>query len=342
MSAAEASGDDARVLLELLGGRVRAQALSTLAALGVADRLREGPREGAALAAELGCDRGTLESLLGLATALGFFASPQPGTWALTARGTTLCADALGPLAAFLGSPEPWDPWARLRETMCASGTPTPFAATFGTDLYAHLAHHPEAAERYDQAIDAFTRAEARLLVAHGAALGLDGAHRVLDLGGGRGTLLVELLRRFPELTGTLLDRPDVIERARPALPPELADRLTCLAGDFHEEVPAGHDRIVLRHVLHNWDAPRAAALLARCAAALAPGGRLLVVETLLTPDARADAARLLDLEMRVLTGGFVRRRPELRRLLQEAGLRVGTHLPLGPCEAVVAERNGT
>ena len=80
-----------------------------------------------AIAKALGCAEGPLTSVLRLVTGLGFFASPEPGLFALGERGHVLCRDQLGPLAAFVGSPEQWDPWARLRDA--AKGGDVAFVA---------------------------------------------------------------------------------------------------------------------------------------------------------------------------------------------------------------------
>jgi len=75
--------------------------------------------------------------------------------------------------------------------------------------------------------------------------------------------------------------------------------------------------------VLHNWSDSDAARILGNSARARAERGRVLVLDAVLAPDNRPDLARLLDLEMRVLCGGRERRKPELRRLIQGAGLRI-------------------
>ena len=91
----------------------------------------------------------------------------------------------------------------------------------------------------------------------------------------------------------------------------------------------AGDDVYLLKHVLHNWDDERAGQLLRRCVEVMAPGGRVIVIDALLAPDNRTDLARLLDLEMRVLTGGRERRKPELRRLFAAVGLGLERAEPL-------------
>jgi SAM-dependent methyltransferase len=180
------------------------------------------------------------------------------------------------------------------------------------------MAQEPAASARYDAAIDAFTRHEAAALC---RAFDFAGVREVIDVGGGHGTLLLEVLRANAHLRGVLFDLPHVAERALPRLRQVLGDRVRTQGGDFFAAIPTGADVQLLKHVLHNWDDARAEALLQRCAAALPPGGRLLVIETILAPDDRADLAALLDLEMMVLLGGRERRKPELRRMLSACGL---------------------
>ncbi len=310
-------------LLDILGGKARVQAISTAATLGLADVLANGPRTVPSLAQELGCREDVLATVLRMVAGLGFFTSPEPGLYALTERGHVLKRDQLGPLATFVGAPEQWDPWARLRDA--ARGGDVAFVRTFGHGLYDHVAADDAAAARYDAAIDAFTRHEAEALC---RTFDFAGAREVVDVGGGHGTLLLEVLRRNAHLRGALFDLPHVAERALPRLRGELGDRVRTHGGDFFAAIPRA-DVLLLKHVLHNWDDERAAALLQRCAESLPAGGKLLVIETILAPDNRADLAAMLDLEMMVLLGGRERRKPELRRMLSAASLSLASMTPL-------------
>lgn len=83
--------------------------------------------------------------------------------------------------------------------------------------------------------------------------------------------------------------------------------------------------------MLHNWDDDKAIQLLRNCQRAKADGGIVVVIDALLFPDNRPDLARMLDLEMRVLCGGCERRKPEMRRLFGEAGLKLVTAEELTP-----------
>ncbi|MHC5209630.1 MAG: methyltransferase [Planctomycetota bacterium] len=304
-------------LLDLLAGRCRAQAVSTAAALGVADGLVAGPRTCADLAEALKARAAPLERLLDLLVSLGVCTREPDQRYALTARGAALRSDAMGPLAAHLGGPEFWDPWSRLRDVLREGGA-TAYERTHGAELYAHLARDPDAARRYDAAIDSFTRTQAEQLCER---FDFSEVSTLVDVGGGRGTALLCVLARWPHLRGILFDLPHVVAGARARIEADCPGRIDVQAGDFLEGVPAGADAYLLKGILHNWEDSRADALLTRCAETMAADGHVLVIDPILAPDDRVDAARLLDLEMLVLTGGRERRKPELRRMFRRAGL---------------------
>jgi ubiquinone/menaquinone biosynthesis C-methylase UbiE len=306
-------------LLERLAGKWIAQAISTAARLGLAEALRE-PMSVEALAKATQCDASALARLVAVLVGEGVLAQDEHGMLSLTPVGELLRRDELGALAAFVGSPSQWVPWAELEHAMRTGENA--FERVHGQPMFEYLATRPEEARLYDEAIDAFTGQQGRALAESDL---LDGVHTVVDVGGGRGTLLREVLVRRPSLRGVLFDRDHVVEAARERfVAAGLSDRCAFVSGDFFVDVPAGGDAYVLKHVLHNWDDAQAIDLLRRCASAMAPGGRVLVVESVLLPGSRRDEARFLDLEMLVVTGGGKERsKPELRRLLTASGLKL-------------------
>ncbi|MCA9711409.1 MAG: methyltransferase domain-containing protein, partial [Myxococcales bacterium] len=313
--------DPATALMHRLAGKWITQALCAAAELGLAEALAE-PADLEALARAVHCEPGSLLRLLRVLVGEGALVEQPDGRYALTPMGAQLRADALGPLARFVGSPSQWTPWTEL--THAVRTGQSAFERVHGQPLFDYLAAHPQEARLYDEAVDAFTSQQARALAALPV---LDGVQTLVDVGGGRGTLLAELLRQRPALRGVLFDRPHVVAAARARFEAQaLHERCTFVAGDFFESVPPGGDVYVVKHVLHNWDDDRAVTLLRRCAQALPEGGRVFVVEAILLPGNRRDGARMFDLEMLVLTGGGRERsKPEFRRLLSQAGLRLGT-----------------
>ena len=168
-------------------------------------------------------------------------------------------------------------------------------------------------------------------------------ARAILDVGGGTGALLIDILRAVPGLTGAALDLPRCEAGFRAAAAAAgLAQRARFVPGDFFEGVPQGFETLVLKSVLHNWDDARCAHILAHCRGALPPGGRIVVVERLL-PEPPANNARdmsivLSDLNMLRGPGGRERTERAYRELLGNAGFAVGAALPAGRYNVLVCE----
>jgi L-alanine-DL-glutamate epimerase-like enolase superfamily enzyme len=75
--------------------------------------------------------------------------------------------------------------------------------------------------------------------------------------------------------------------------------------------------------VIHDWDDDDAIKILDHCRRAMAPDGKVLVVETILPAEDESAFGALLDLNMLVMTGGRERTEREFRRLFDAAGLVV-------------------
>jgi len=124
------------------------------------------------------------------------------------------------------------------------------------------------------------------------AALGP--AERLLDLGGGAGGFTDAFLRRNRGARALVVDRPEVIALAAEQLAAH-DGRVDFSAGDLADaDLGDGHDLALLSNVTH-WLAPDACErVVARAAAALAPGGRLAVKDLFVEPDRRGPLRSLL------------------------------------------------
>jgi O-methyltransferase domain len=204
--------------------------------------------------------------------------------------------------------------------------------------VFEYLAARPEAGRVFDEAMSERTAAYAASVA---QAVDFADARTVIDVGGGNGTLLVEILRAHGHLAGVLLEAPSVAARADALLDAaDVADRCEVFAGDFFDRVPAHGDCYVLANVLHDWDDARAIEILRNCRNAMSGSGRVLVVERLIPEDDADPLPTLLsDINMLVITGGQERTNAEYGRLLKDAGLTLeAVHrvaFPYGVIEAV-------
>jgi len=148
-----------------------------------------------------------------------------------------------------------------------------------------------------------------------------DNVHTVVDVGGGTGALLAEILRTHPTLTGTLVDLPRTVARAAQVFEAAgVADRATTHAQSFCDPLPAAADLYLLKNLLADWPDAEASAILKRCAEAAGPAGRVVVLGGVSPDDAPGSRSELL---MLVLVGGKSRTLSEFRDLARRSGLEV-------------------
>ena len=107
----------------------------------------------------------------------------------------------------------------------------------------------------------------------------LTGRACLLDLGGGPGTYSALLARRYPGLHATVLDLPEVVAIAREIVAEMgVGERVDTLAGDYKETAfPGGQDAVLISGVFHRETESMCRSLIVRAAAALRPGGVLMV-----------------------------------------------------------------
>lgn len=142
--------------------------------------------------------------------------------------------------------------------------------------------------------------------------------------------LLEAILDAHPEVSGVLQDQPQVAARAQERLSgTAIASRCSLVAGDFFGSVPEGGDLYILKGILHDWDEAHASQILATCHHAMRAGGRLLLIEQVLTQDGNTDPfPRFMDLHMLVIHGARKRTEEDYTTLLSVAGFCVIRVLP--------------
>jgi spermidine synthase len=190
------------------------------------------------------------------------------------------------------------------------------------------LANHPTATVEFQAAMSERTAAFAPSVA---ATYDFSRMRRVVDVGGGRGTLLAAVLAARAHLDGVVFDLPEVVAGAAETFRAAgVADRCGIESGDFFVAVPSGGHGYLLANVLHDWDDERSAVILRNCRRAMHADGKVLIVERMIFDDPERSLPTLLsDLNMLVLTGGQERTEEEYARLFVSAGLRLTSVVPV-------------
>jgi SAM-dependent methyltransferase len=301
----------------------------------VADALEAGPRPVRELAASAGVDPENLHRLLRALASVGIFAETEPGVVALTPKAQYLRADhpeCMKHFALMVGE-DLFEAWSDLFHTVQTGQSAV--EKRFGRDFFAEIAKNLQKSQLFDRAMQEIHGSETELMLQH---YDFSRFRTVLDVGGGNGSTLRGLLTAHPGLRGQLLDRPQVVEDARSLLVEAgLGERVELLAGDFFQDVPGKADCVIMRHVLHDWSDEAAMAILRHSRPALEEGGRLLIVEKVITPGNDPEFVKLLDLNMMAI-GGKERTESQYRALLEGADLQLhAVHVLPGPTDIVEA-----
>jgi len=331
---AEARLAESQRLAGLINAYQISAALGALARLGVADALAHGPARPADLARRLSADEQALTRLLEATLDVGLFSVDADGRYALTSLGQLLRSDVEGSLRRLaIVSTDEWR-WRAYGHLTHALRTGEPgFVPAHGCRFWEYLASHPPEAA-------SFAESMSRISAARDAALAgsYDFSHlrRLVDVGGGHGSLLCAVLGAYPHLHGVVFDRPSVIDGAREQLlKAGLAERCEAIAGDFLEAVPPGGDCYLLSWILHDWDDETALRILTNCRQAMDDGARLLVIELLVPAPNEPGAPGVMrlvkqtDLEMLTVVGGRERTAAEYGELFTGAGILLSRILPL-------------
>lgn len=333
------AGEATARMLQMLNAFLTVQSIHVAAALGIADKLLDGPKEVTQLASAINAHAGALYRLLRMLAGQGVFTEQTDGRFALNPLGECLCSEGPSSVrdwALFVGAPEMWDTWGRLRDSLVTGETA--FPRVHGMPVWKYLALHPDVGAPFNRWMSQQSEQHNAALV---SSYDFSTMRTVADIGGGRGSTVAAILQANPRARGILLDLPHVVADVAPLLESGLRDRCNIIGGDMLQGVPAGADIYLIKRVLMDWPDEEATTILRNCAKALPVGGKVLAIEMVLPPANEPSPATGFDILMLLNTGGRIRTQAEFAELFRAAGLRlarvIATPSPNTVLEGVLA-----
>jgi hypothetical protein len=327
------------VMMEMLYGALATQMISVAAELGIADLLADGPRPVDELAADAGANpEGLFRLLRGLA-GLGVFTEVSPRTFGLNPLGETLRSGVKGSMkeiAQDVGGRTRLVAYSELAHSV-RTGEPA-FDHAHGTSMWNYLQTHPEEVALFGKAMGNLASE------AHSVAFSnydLSDAQYLIDVGGGEGWLIAAVAPHYPNLKATVFDEEHVVGgAARVFERAGISDRANGVAGDMFESVPEGADVYVLSSILFSYDDDEVVKVLSNIRAAMAPAGKVLILEPILPEGNDPHPGKLLDVTQLALHRGGVRTMAQWEAVFSRAGLRLADSRemwPAGPTDLIVA-----
>jgi len=313
------------------------KALLSAVELGLFTTLAEGPLSGKEVIAELSLQpRGStdwLDALVSLGmlgrTSSGYANSPAADLF-LDRNKPSYVGGLLEMASARL-----YPFWGSLTEAL-RTGQPQN-EAKHGQDFFAALYQDPDRLRQFLRAMTGISKGAA---VSIAERFPWECHHTVVDIGAAEGCLPVELALRHQHLTGGGFDLPAVGPAFDEFVAAQgLTDRLQFFPGDFFTDPLPSADVLVMGHILHDWGLYEKLVLLRKAYDALPEGGALIVYESIIDDDRRANTFGLLmSLNMLIETqDGFDYTGADCRAWMADVGFRESYVEPLvGPDSMVV------
>lgn len=319
---------------QMITGYAVCQAIYTAAKLDIAELIATNDNLSvAALAEKAGTDASALFRLLRALASVGVFKENEDGQFIMTPMAECLRythPHSVKAMALGLGKVIYPAYQKLLYSVKTGKGG---FEAYHGIPVFEYFNANQEEAKVFDRMMTDIHGGETGPMI---ETYDFSRFEKVVDIGGGNGDVICQLLRKHPDLSGELFDLPHVVKRSKENLKTwGLLDRVQCTGGDFFEAVPEGGDAYILRHIIHDWGDRDAVKILSNCCSAMKPDGKVLVVEAVIPPGNDPHPFKWLDLTM-LLIGGKERTKKEFEELFDQSCLKLERVIPVTPVVSVV------
>lgn len=323
-------------MMQYILGKWISRPIGLVASLGIPDLLASGTRSVEQLAEATDTHTDSLYRILRALAAIGVFHEDEQKRFSLTPLGECLKSDGLRYQAMLFDSEWHDRAWSELEHAV-KSGE-SAFDKAFGKPTFEWLVEHPEQARIHGMAMAGNLGPRTEAII---QSFDFEKYNFVVDVGAGNGMLIAAIATNNPKIQGLAVDLPHVTKEAEKQLTAAgVSDRCSAESCDFRNNVPAKGDLYILSNILHDWDDNNCQTILNNCREAMASDARLLIVEFLVPPANVFSPAKLLDVEMMVMSGGGRERTEnEFRELLGEVGLRIEKVTPLATGEALIEAR---
>lgn len=302
-------------VMQLCTGFANVNVIYTLVKSGVIEQMRNSEKTLEEITSSGKYNPNVLFRLLRYAAAIGLV-SLNDNTYSLTDNGKFLLKDVSGSMyyGVMLFGAGPWHrSWNNLMYSL-ETGKPA-FEHTMGEPFFSFLNLHPQYGEPFDKWMSAVSDMASKAIV---EAYNFSPYKTVCDIGGGRGSLLKEILDSNAHLKGILYDQESVVNKH---VLGDMLERVEIKPGNFFESVPSA-DVLMMKTIVHDWDDDKSLIILSTCKKQMKPNTKLLIIETVI--DNTTDLIGLFfDLHMQVITAGRERTESEFRQLLERAGMKL-------------------
>lgn len=295
------------------------------AKIGVADVIRQESKSVEEIGELTGTRPDLLYRMLRALSGVGIFVETADRTFANTPLSECLAEGRLKAAALMFHSPWHDGIWGQLAESL-HSGEPA-FEKLFGLPVFDWIKNNPEEAAVF-HATSSRKAATVHGLIAD--AYDFTDISTLVDVGGGTGGLMVQILQTHAHLKGMVAELPETVDQLHNVIKVNrLEDRMSAVGCDFFVEIPRGADAYLLSHILHDWPDEECGIILKNCRKAMGALGKLLLIEGVISSSPNTFSINnFLDLEVFLMGGGRERTEDEYRHLLTISGFQCTKVIP--------------
>lgn len=340
VTAQQGTQQDAQQLMQMATGLMFTAALHPVAKLKIADLLAAGPLPVSELAQKTGTNADALYRVLRMLASGGLFTELPGQVFGPTPVSNFLRSDnpaSLRDMVLWVGNKFHFKVWSDLAYSLETGQQAVEHL--YGKPAFDVIFGEPDVAYDFNMAMTCFSRQIAPALL---GAYDFSGIDTLMDIAGGHGAILCEVLNAYPQMKGILFEVPNVIEEANCHICNlKMDDRCRTISGSFFEGIPAEADAYYMQHIIHDWADEPALRILGHCHSALAgkKGGRLLIVDNVVPENSQPHPSKLLDIEMLLMPGGRERTEREWNELLGNAGFEITRIVPMRAAESIIEAR---
>lgn len=320
-----------------------AQCTCVITKLGIPDFLSSGSKSAYEIAKHTNCNEDSIYRIMRLLSEVGIFSYNEDNKFSLSDLGDVLRTDhphSLKYSALYLCSEQHWATWGNLIYSIQTGNSA--FEKLYGKDYFSFLSEDATASSIFNECM----KQRDKIRINHIINFYDFSRYKVIvDIGSGKGELLLQILKHNPLCKGVLFEKHNVIKEAFFEIKSnKLLDRCRIVSGNFFNSIPQLGDLYILSSVLHDWNDNKALKILQNCRNILKKSQKLLIIEKILDDDSKDVFLRSMDIEMLTIFGGKERTLPEFKCLLSKAGLCICNiykleHLHILECELKITAK---
>ena len=311
-------------LMKMIVGKWISKPIYAAAELGIADLLAEGPMSIDELSEKIGAHAPFLYRVMRALASVGIFVETKERCFELTPMAEYLKTGLMRSIALMFNAEWNDNAWLYFLDSIKTGECP--FEKAHGMPVSDWLDRNPGAANVFNEANAVKAGGSHRAII---DAYDFSDIDTLTDVGGGLGVLMAEILSANPHMKGVIADTPAVIKEADQYIRTlDMQKRCQAIPCDFFKNIPPGSDACLMSNILHDWPDEKCQVILENCHRAMKPGSKLLIVEIMIPCGNEPSVAKLLDLEMLVITGGRERTKDEFYQLLESSGFRFSRIIP--------------